>query len=265
MRSHLFSLHLFAGFFAALLVTGYSFSAYPVHAEPDEITTVSFKAADGLNITADLYMAHEETAPFIILFHQAGWSRGEYREIAPRLNAMGFNCLAVDQRSGGSINSVENETVKNAEAAGKGTTYLDAYADLEAALLYVKSKYDLEKLLVWGSSYSAALVIRLAGDFPGMIDGVLSFAPGEYFEKFGKSATFVESSAKSISCPVFITSAHDEQPNWASIYEAIPSKSKKAFVPETAGNHGSRALWKKFEDSEAYWQAVTEFLEKNFK
>ena len=34
---------------------------------------------------ADLYIAHDASAPFILLFHQAGWSRGEYLEIAPKL------------------------------------------------------------------------------------------------------------------------------------------------------------------------------------
>ena len=39
--------------------------------------TVTFKASDGIRVTADLYMAHESSAPFIILYHQAGYSRGE--------------------------------------------------------------------------------------------------------------------------------------------------------------------------------------------
>ena len=31
--------------------------------------TISFKASDGLKVTADLYMAHNNSAPFIILYH----------------------------------------------------------------------------------------------------------------------------------------------------------------------------------------------------
>jgi len=71
---------------------------------------VTFPSTDGLMLTADLYMPHPKTAPFIVLFHQARWSRGEYREIAPKLNEMGFNCLAMDQRSGGEVNDVKNES-----------------------------------------------------------------------------------------------------------------------------------------------------------
>ena len=62
--------------------------------------TVEFPAGDGLPITADLYQgASGPQVPMIVLCHQAGWSRGAYRETAPRLVAIGFNCLAIDQGS----------------------------------------------------------------------------------------------------------------------------------------------------------------------
>jgi predicted alpha/beta hydrolase len=72
---------------------------------------ITFPAADGLEVTADLYRASEDLAtPMIVLFHQAGFSRGEYLQIAPRLGGMGFNCLAVDQRSGKATAGVTDET-----------------------------------------------------------------------------------------------------------------------------------------------------------
>ena len=78
-------------------------------------TQVEFPAADELMITGDLYLAHEDkSTPFIVLCHQANWSRGEYREIAPKLNELGFNCLAIDQRSGKSVNDIDNLSVKKA-------------------------------------------------------------------------------------------------------------------------------------------------------
>ena len=45
------------------------------------------------------------------------------------------------------------------------------------------------------------------------------------------------------------------------IHAAIPGDAKASFLPETRGNHGSRALWARFEDSPAYWEAVTSFLD----
>ena len=229
-----------------------------------EPKTVTFNSSDGLEITADLYIAHDLKNPFIILFHQAGWSRGAYLEIAPKLNEMGFNCMAVDQRSGGEINGVKNETYKRATAAKKATNYIDAYPDMEAALKYIKDNYAKGKIIIWGSSYSSALVIPLASEYTDLVSGVLSFSPGEYFARQGKSKTYITDAAKKLSCPVFITSAKNEKPNWENVFKAIPSKTKMSFLPETKGNHGSRALWERFSDSKDYWKAVKEFLNKNF-
>ena len=223
--------------------------------------TITFKAEDGIDITADLYLTHSDTTSFIVLFHQANWSRGEYLEIAPKLNAMGYNCMAVDQRSGGAVNGIPNKTKKSAEKAMKGTQYIDALADMNAAIVHAKSMYAKGKLIIWGSSYSSALVLKIAGDQPNVIDGALAFAPGEYFGRFGKPRDFITSSAKNITKSVFITSAKSEKGNWWKIYEAISSENKHYFLPETSGNHGSRALWEKFNDSKEYWKAVKEFLE----
>ena len=228
------------------------------------VETIGFPSKDGIQISADLYAPHkDQTTPFIVLFHQAGWSRGEYMEIAPKLNALGFNCLAVDLRSGGSINTIENETHKRAKQLDMPTKYVDSYPDMETAIAYTRTKYAKGKLIIWGSSYSAALVLKYAGDHRD-VDGVLSFSPGEYFSGQGKSNMYVTDAARSIQVPVLITSAKNEVKSWKDIFEAIPSVKKEFFTPETSGNHGSRALWQKFDDSDVYWTAVDAFLKKNF-
>ncbi|MEM9412813.1 MAG: hypothetical protein AAGA30_17000, partial [Planctomycetota bacterium] len=108
----------------------------------DSPKKILFKASDGLELTADLYMTSDDKSkPFILLCHQAGWSRGEYREIAPKLNEMGFNCMALDQRSGGKINDVENESFGRAKAANQGTTYVDAEVDIVSAAEYAKKNF----------------------------------------------------------------------------------------------------------------------------
>ena len=222
---------------------------------------LSFTAADGLEVTADKYFTNAETAPLIVLFHQAGWSRGEYKEIAPKLNKMGFNCLAIDQRSGGEINGVVNETYKRAVENKLGTAYVDAEVDMVAAIDFAKKNFDkAAKLVVWGSSYSAGLVLKLAGE-RNDIDAVLAFSPGEYYKKMGKPADWIEQSAKTIEIPVFITSAKLEKKNWWKISEAIPSDQLAFFLPTKLGKHGSRALWEKFADHKEYWTAVTSFLD----
>ncbi len=225
--------------------------------------TVTFKSQDGLEVTADSNVSHETTAPFIVLFHQARWSRGEYAEIAPKLAALGFNTMAVDQRSGGEVNGVENETHKRAKAAGKPVEYLDAYPDMVAALEYAKANHAKGKTIVWGSSYSSALVFRLAAEHPDEVDGLLSFAPGEYYEDVTGDPKYIEGFAGKVKCPVFVTSAKEEGPNWKGIFEAV-SGNKTSYLPDTEGKHGSSALWEKQPDNAGYWKAVEAFLKEHF-
>lgn len=222
--------------------------------------TIKIKAADGVEVTVDLHIAHPDTVPFIILYHQAGWSRGEYQEIAPILNQLGFNCMAVDQRSGKTVNNIENQTFVSARQLMKETKYVNALPDMNAAITHAKTYLAKGKLIIWGSSYSSALALKIAGDRADEVHGVLAFSPGEYFQSMGKPKDFITSSAKSIQCPSFITSARSEKNSWWSIYEAIPTETKTYYLPETSGNHGSRALWTKFSDNRGYWDAVIAFL-----
>jgi len=39
---------------------------------------------------------NDGASEIVLLFHQAGFSRGEFKNIAPRLVDSGFECLAVD-------------------------------------------------------------------------------------------------------------------------------------------------------------------------
>jgi dienelactone hydrolase len=224
--------------------------------------TVSFSSKDGLQVTADLYLAHPTAAPFIVLFHQARASRGEYRMIAPELNAFGFNAMAVDQRIGNSFNAITNETAKRFGSGGMSEAYIDALPDMEAAVNYARKNYAKGKLIIWGSSYSASLVLKIAGDRPDLSDGVLAFSPGEYFGNLGKGPAYISESARKISVPVFITSSSRERNEWFSIYESIPGERKTYFLPPSDGAHGSSALFEYYDASKDYWKAVKDFLKQ---
>jgi pimeloyl-ACP methyl ester carboxylesterase len=152
---------------------------FPVMADnsvEDEFSgrTIVLRTGDDLVIKADLYVSHDESAPVILLFHQAGFSRGEYRETAPKLNKLGFNCIAIDQRSGKGVNGVENEAFREASKRGMGTAYPDAFPDLEGALKAALENYPSSKIFIWGSSYSASLVFVLARKYPDKIDAVIA-------------------------------------------------------------------------------------------
>ena len=219
--------------------------------------TIVFPSLDGLNITGDLYLI-DDHSPIILMFHRARWSRGEYLEIAPRLNELGYNVMAIDARSGANINGVENETVKQAIQYGLGITYPDAAVDIEATIKYAKNELGYNKIITWGSSYSASLVIALSQKYSDNVKAVLAFAPGEYFKLEEKSITQL---ATELRLPVFITGAKAEEDWYRPIFEAIPSENKVIYVPDHDGYHGSQALWKSSRENQTYWKAVTSFLE----
>lgn len=220
--------------------------------------SIDFPTSGGFAARADVYDSADPSATWILLFHQAGWSRGEYREIAPKLAERGYRVMAVDQRSGRVVNGVRNETHRRAAQQKLGTDYLDAYGDLRAALTHVRDRFGAERVVVWGSSYSASLVLRLAAEHPSEVSAVVSFSPGEYFQKRG--ASYVKEFAKSVSHPLFVTSSKDERPKAQPIFDVSPSKKKILFTPASTGQHGSRALWAKWPDSDVYWAAVNGFL-----
>jgi pimeloyl-ACP methyl ester carboxylesterase len=226
----------------------------------DGFRTVDFTTADGIQARADVYDSAPSSATWVLLFHQAGWSRGEYREIAPKLVEAGYRVMALDQRSGGSVNGVRNETHRRAARKKLQTGYLDAYADLESALRYVRKDLGAARVVVWGSSYSASLVFRLAAEHSKEVSAVLAFSPGEYFKKKGTS--YVGGFAKRVNQPLFVTSSKQERPQVAPIFNLSPADKKILFTPATRGQHGSRALWSKWSDSDVYWAAVNGFLGK---
>jgi len=223
--------------------------------------SVDFPTTGGIQGRADVYESLDSSATLILLFHQAGWSRGEYREIAPQLVERGYRVMAVDQRSGGGVNGVPNETHRRAAKKGLGTSYLDAYADLEAALAYAHEALKAERVIVWGSSYSASLVFRLAAEHARDVAAVMAFSPGEYFQK-GVGAEYVRGFAKRVDQPLFVTSAKTEREQAKPIFDASPATKKILFTPASMGQHGSRALWKKWKDQDVYWAAVGAFLKE---
>lgn len=211
---------------------------------------VSYKASDGITVYAD-HTSLAKSKGLIVLFHQANGSRLEYTKIAPRLNALGFATLAVDQRSGGSEFGGTNKTAAQVSSAG----FLEALPDLEASLQYAKKTLKAKKIIVWGSSYSSALVFLLAAKNPKDVAGLLAFSPDEYLGQ----PKLVQNAAQKVSAPVFITSAASEVSAAKSIFKATSSQTKTQFIPKGVGLHGSSVLANPLTGTE-YWVAVEKFL-----
>lgn len=216
---------------------------------------LKFPSSDSVTIYAYLYHVSPD-APTIVLCHQAGSSKDEYNNIAPKLNELGYNCLAIDQRAGSNRLGGNNQTAVEAQNLGFETDYLAAEKDVATAVEFANRLYGRPVILL-GSSYSASLALRVSGKNNKVL-AVVAFSPGEYFVEF--SPTFAADAAKRVDQPVFMTGSMTEIPEMKPIFDAVASTDKTLFTPKEEGIHGARTLMPSIANHEEYWAALEAFL-----
>ena len=216
--------------------------------------TITFPSLDGLPVTADLYES-KNTDPYLILFHQARFSRGEYKETAEKLVKLGYNCLAVDLRSGDEVNYVKNKTAEAAREKGLPTEYADAKQDMQAAIEYAY-KLSKKNVVIFGSSYSASLSLLLAKE-NSHVKAVIAFSPGEYFNK----ENMVRDAIEGLSKPIFAASSASEFSYMKEMFTKVMPNNLTLFKPAKGkGEHGSKVLWQNNPDSSEYWLSLMLFF-----
>lgn len=239
---------------AVVCVSGLGF------AETRSFTT---ETSDGVTIHGEIYIedGRSKNAPLILLFHQgASNGRAEYEPLAPRLLANGYNLISIDQRRGGERFGGLNRTV--ASVGNADYSYCDVMPDLEAALRLARSEGFNGPTIAWGSSYSAALIFKLAVDHPEEIDALVAFssASGEPME-----GCMPEMFSADVHQPVLALRPIREMevpyvPGQMELYER---QGHRTHVAEPAV-HGSSMLneARVGEPVEATWSVVLGFLEE---
>ena len=216
---------------------------------------LTFPSKDGLMITADWYPV-SSNFPVILLCHQNRFSRGEYNETALRLNKLGFNCLAVDQRVGDEVNGIKNETAEAAKLKNMIPKFIDAEQDIVAAVDYLFEKYH-RAITIFGSSYSAALALKIATE-NNKVSSVIAFSPGEYFD----DNNYISSHIQSLNKPLFATSSLAEADSVTELLKDVNSRIKIQYIPASKGDHGSKVLWSESPYNHEYWIALMSFLSR---
>jgi len=216
---------------------------------------VTFWAEDGLLVTADFYL-FDNGAPYIILLHQGNSSRGEYREIAPKLLKMGFNCLAVDLCSGKESAFVQNETAPLAQKSNISSTNLDSEKDIRAAMDYVEKTAVRNRCVLFGSSFSASLAMKVANQNK-KVTAVIAFSPGEYF-----SPLSVKDWLNDFNKMTYIALIKREQSFLDELVKDIPAQFITQFMPSGEGVKGAPALWNDNSQAKDYWVSLMMFINK---
>ncbi|HED65120.1 MAG TPA: hypothetical protein ENJ09_06135 [Planctomycetes bacterium] len=224
---------------------------------------VEFRAPDRIKIAADLYRSDlGKGAPILLYFHDSHASREEYRHIARRLRAAGYNGLAVDLRAGNTANGPKSVTAKNAATRTRATSILDAEMDVARSFEWAHKRFPGSTVVGIGCSSSAGLVLRIAATRPELIDAAVLFSPAEVFASVGASKTFLREAAEKVSCPVFLSSARAEESDWRAIFDALPEGVGTLFLPKSNGVHGVRALENRQPVSKEVWPALLAFLDR---
>ncbi len=223
---------------------------------------INFTTPDSIQIFGKIY-ERDSSSSTILLFHQGGSnSDGEYRTIIPKLQEMGYNILAIDQRIGGQIYGNYNKTIANipGNSFDNNYTYCDAYNNLEGALDYAIQAGYSGKRILWGSSYSATLAIQLAHNRPDDVAGVLAFSPasGGSLQNCLANQYF-----PTLNVPLLILRPPNEMEREA-VQMQMDSAAKynhQVYAAEY-GIHGSSMLVEERvgHNVDANWNVVTEFL-----
>ena len=220
---------------------------------------LTFKTSDSLEVTADFYETYAESNKYMLMFHQAEYSRGEYQQIASRIIKLDINCLAVDLRYGNEVNFINNETAMRARLDGHSISMMDCEKDILAAIDYVYNMDSTAKIFLMGSSFSGSLCLKVAKD-RNDIQAVIAYSPGEFFTDFS-----VEEYLKGLNTPTYIGCSRNEYSYASQLAEGITSTKSVIFRPEGSGGmYGACNLWWNSDTSEEFWLSLLFFL-KDFK
>jgi pimeloyl-ACP methyl ester carboxylesterase len=197
---------------------------------------VFFFATDSNRVRGDLYLTSNQL-PFIILCHPEEARHEEFREVAPRLLNLNYNCLAIHLRHG---------------------TSLLATRDILAAMQYIRDIGNQYPVILMGSSYSASLCLLVTAENPA-VKAVIALSPGEYF----LPVKSVSEEVKKIRQQVFVSSTLTEFPYLQTMLSGIPAENVTLFKPtKDKGVRGSAALCHSNPDHAEYWFALMMFFKK---
>jgi len=219
-------------------------------------STIRFSSSDNLEITADEYVVSADS-PYLILLHEQGSSRGEFRAIAQRLCKMDLNCLAVDVRNGGNNRRISNETAKRCRDRKCPAGPDDVIKDIQAAISYAYEK-EGKPVILFGCGANASLSLMVARQNDS-VSAVVALSPGEYF----RPELSVQDTISGLTKPVFVTSSKMEFPYVSELVSGMDENFVTLCEPQLGeGGRGSASLTGDNDSQSEYWLALLLFFKE---
>ena len=141
------------------------------------ISTVSFPANDGVEVSALFGTAEDDELPVVILLHDLGGNKSDWLNNTGTYVALlerGYAVLAIDMRGHGDTPLPDDRQVL--ELIDLELSFLDVHAAL--VWLQNQSKVDVSRIAVVGSGSGGNVAYVSLGRFPEQIKTGVSLSPG---------------------------------------------------------------------------------------
>jgi pimeloyl-ACP methyl ester carboxylesterase len=157
---------------------------------------VSFRAADGTPLSADLYEPEATPAPAVVLVHMLSRSRLDWATVADHLRAAGFIALAVDLRGHG----------QSSGAFDPSGALAPMQRDVEAAVAFLKARHDVAtgRIGIAGASLGANLAALVAAADPSIRSLALLSASNDY------RGLRIEAALRKVERPVLLVAGSND-------------------------------------------------------
>ena len=208
------------------------------------VSTVNIRSADGLVLGGIFLPAAQPNSPALLLLHQWQSDRHSYDDFAKRMQAKGFNVLAVDGRGfGESTKSTDGKTVQAERTAAAVQSML---SDVDAAMKFLADQpnVDRSKIGIVGASYGSSLALIYAADHPN-IASVALLSPGLNY--FGNMPT--EPAIKKYGDrPMFLVAAEDDKESADAVNKLLSAGNNTGYGANIypSGGHGTALFKLKF-------------------
>jgi len=208
------------------------------------VGTVNIRSADGLVLGGIFLPAAQPNSPALLLLHQWQSDRHSYDDFAKRMQAKGFNVLAVDGRGfGESTKSTDGKTVQAERTAAAVQSML---SDVDAAMKFLADQpnVDRSKIGIVGASYGSSLALIYAADHPN-IASVALLSPGLNY--FGNMPT--EPAIKKYGDrPMFLVAAEDDKESADAVNKLLSAGNNTGYGANIypSGGHGTALFKLKF-------------------
>lgn len=220
---------------------------------------VGFEMKDGLELAATLYENEQASAPLVVMLHQWGGQRDEFRSAISAIQSMKtpVHVLLLDQRGHG------HSTKKTGQQAVfvEHTSMTDAdrdlmVSDVSLAVLGVEArlKTRVPAVVLVGSDYGATVAVRAASQVPRLV-GLALISPGAKLKNtdiYGSSAGIVGKHVLAISA------ANDNVSNDVASALSRMAKDLGRFTTLDGNAHGARAL---SVQNVKLWPTLTDWLD----